>query len=152
MPTDQLWLVLSSEEKPHLKPLGCAAEIFCRASEHLCVPQWPRWSRQQELSWSGSWIELRERNLQRPVTKCLLRDPEKDRQSSMTSIKGTVVYIFFQACSWMSCGSEIVVAVRSLRTPLLTSPAPCSFCHCATVVYTIFNNAFCEKWRKGNGC
>lgn len=49
--------------------------------------------------------------------------------------------IFIQACSWMSQRSEIFVAMRALRTPLLTSPAISSFCDCAAIVFTIAINA-----------
>jgi len=85
--------------------------------------------------------------------KCLLKDHEEDGWSSVAGhIKWIAAYIFIQACSWMSVGSEIVMAMRSLRTPLLTSPAPCSFCYCATVIFTITINAICEENRKGNDC
>lgn len=37
-------------------------ELTKASSGHLCAPQWPHWSCQKELSWSGFWIELRKRN------------------------------------------------------------------------------------------
>ena len=68
----------------------------------------------------------------------------------MTPMASAAVYIFVQACSWMSHRSEIFVAMRFLRTPLLTSPAPSSFCYCATIIFTITTNAICEEKGKGN--
>lgn len=58
------------------------------------------------------------------------------------------VYIFIQACPWMSERSEVFVAMRALRTPLLTSSATSSFCYCAAIVFTIAVNAVCEKREK----
>lgn len=68
------------------------------------------------------------------------------------SIKWRVAYIFIQTCPWMSHGCEIVMAMRFLRTPLLTSPASCSFCYCATIILTVTINAVCEIRGKGNDC
>lgn len=63
----------------------------------------------------------------------------------MTSGELATVYIFIQACSWMSQRSKVFVAMRVLRTPLLTSPAISSFCDCAAIVFTIAINAVCGK-------
>lgn len=80
--------------------------------------------------------------------KCLLRSHGEGSQCSTTPVAVEDVYIFIQACSWMSQRSEVFVAMRALRTPLLTSSAISSFCYCATVVFTIAVNAVCEKREK----